>query len=200
MASLFSIVARENGKISTSRLHIIPPASVHYEAWVHLRTQSRRFLEPFEPNWPEDELSKASFKRRLKRYNPYNNHSNGFGYFLFLKETGALVGGITISRLLRGIAQSCTLGYWIGYPFAKQGYMTEAVLGILPEIFEQRHFHRLEAACLPHNIASIKVLEKSGFQREGYARQYLKINGHWQDHLLFAMLESDYEYWKGRHC
>ena len=95
--------------------------------------------------------------------------------------------------MLRGVAQSCAIGYWVGEPHIRRGYMSEAVVGILPEVFIEQGFHRLEAACLPHNIASVRVLEKAGFQREGYARDYLKIAGKWQDHILFAMLESDYK-------
>jgi len=91
----------------------------------------------------------------------------------------------------RGVTQACTLGYWIGAPHARKGYMTAAVRAAIPFVFDSLELHRLEAACLPANVASIKLLERTGFTREGMARRYLKINGVWQDHLLYGLLESD---------
>ena len=86
---------------------------------------------------------------------------------------------------------AASLGYWVGEPYAKQGFMTRAVKALVPAAFDLLRLHRIEAACIPTNIASVKLLEKTGFQREGYARQYLCINGIWQDHLLYAQLRSD---------
>ena len=79
----------------------------------------------------------------------------------------------------------------MGEPFAGRGYMSRAVRAAAHFAFGTLRLHRLEAACLPHNDASIRVLESVGFQREGYARSYLRINGRWQDHILYALLESD---------
>src|SRR3972149_2462202 len=91
----------------------------------------------------------------------------------------------------RGVTQSCTLGYWIGAKYAQQGYMTAAIRAVTPFVFDSLELHRLDAACLPSNAASIKLLEKTGFKREGLARRYLRINGVWQDHLLYALLDTD---------
>lgn len=193
MVTFFTPSLRGVEPTETKRLLITSPTLSHYDEWASLRSQSRAFLEPYEPTWPKDELTKAAFKRRLKRYQRNERESKGFTYLLFTKSNKTLVGGITISRILRGVAQSCAIGYWVGEPYINKGYMSEAVVGILPEVFNEQGFHRLEAACLPHNIASVRVLEKAGFQREGYAREYLKIAGKWQDHLLFAILESDYK-------
>lgn len=193
MVAFFAPSIRGVQSIETKRLLLAPPTLNHFDAWARLREKSRVFLEPYEPTWPKDDLTKAAFKRRLKRYQRNERESNGIAYLIFKRSDNTLVGGITISRILRGVAQSCAMGYWVGEPYVQQGYMSEAVVAILPEIFIEQNFHRLEAACLPHNIASVRVLEKAGFQREGYAREYLKIAGKWQDHILFAMLESDYK-------
>ena len=107
---------------------------------------------------------------------------NGFGKTPRLLET---------SNIRRGVAQSGSLGYWIGQPFARQGYMTEALQGLIGFAFDDLGLHRIEAACLPSNQASRAVLEKIGFSEEGFARDYLRINGSWQDHALFAMLKND---------
>jgi ribosomal-protein-alanine N-acetyltransferase len=115
----------------------------------------------------------------------------GYALFIFTASSGSLVGGLTLCNVRRGVTQSCTLGYWIGARFAQQGYMTAAVRAVVPFVFDSLELHRLEAACLPGNTASIKLLEKTGFKREGLARRYLRINGVWQDHLLYALLDSD---------
>jgi len=91
------------------------------------------------------------------------------------------------------VAQAGSLGYWMGQPFARQGYMTAAVRAVVPFAFATLRLHRLEAACIPSNTASIRLLEKTGFLREGYAREYLCINGIWQDHLLYARVNDGTE-------
>jgi ribosomal-protein-alanine N-acetyltransferase len=98
---------------------------------------------------------------------------------------------LTLANIRRGVAQAGSIGYWVGAPFAKQGYMTAAVRALVPHCFSALRLHRLEAACIPGNDASIRLLEKTGFTREGYARRYLCINGVWQDHLLYARLQDD---------
>jgi ribosomal-protein-alanine N-acetyltransferase len=92
----------------------------------------------------------------------------------------------------RGVSQTATLGYWIGEPYSRRGLMKEAVLSSALRLRPPRP-DRVEAACLPHNSASIRLLKACGFTEEGYARQYLRINGDWHDHLLFAILAEDRE-------
>ncbi|MEX0859623.1 MAG: GNAT family protein, partial [Cucumibacter sp.] len=95
--------------------------------------------------------------------------------------------GVTLSNIRRRAAQSANLGYWMSVKYAGRGLMTRAVGALLPFVFNELRLHRLEAACLPHNLASIRVLEKNRFRKEGLAENYLLINGKWQDHLLFAL-------------
>ena len=99
--------------------------------------------------------------------------------------------GLTLANIRRGVAQAGSIGYWVGAPFARKGYMTAAMRALVPFCFTTLRLHRLEAACIPSNTASVRLLEKTGFQREGYARRYLCINGEWQDHLLYARLKDD---------
>jgi ribosomal-protein-alanine N-acetyltransferase len=98
---------------------------------------------------------------------------------------------LTLANIRRGCAQSGSLGYWIGAPYARQGHMTAALYAVVPFAFGTLKLHRIEAACIPTNIASVRLLEKTGFKREGFARQYLCINGIWQDHWLYARLRDD---------
>lgn len=162
-----------------------------FPQWMALREKSRDFLTPWEPTWPEDDLTRASFRRRLKRYSEDMRGDLAYPFLLFRQSDGALLGGLTLTNIRRGVAQSGSLGYWIGAPFANQGYMTRGVQALVPFAFAGLRLHRVEAACIPTNQPSIRLLEHTGFKREGYAREYLCINGLWQDHLLYARLQTD---------
>lgn len=181
----------EHLRIDGRRVYLRPPIPGDYEKWSALREASRNFLTPWEPVWPADDLSRPSFRRRLKRYAQEMREDSGYALFIFRNEDNALIGGLTLSNVRRGVTQSCTLGYWMGEAFSGQGYMREAARCVVPFVFEQLGLHRLEAACVPNNEPSKAVLRHAGFQEEGLARRYLRINGVWQDHLLFALLESD---------
>lgn len=167
------------------------PQLSDYAEWAELRARSRAFLTPWEPAWPSDDLGKASFRRRIRRYTQEIREDLAYPFFAFDEASDSLVGGVTLGNVRRGVTQSAAMGYWVGEPFAAQGHMTRIVPAILEFAFGRLRLHRLEAACLPTNQASIRLLEKSGFAREGYARRYLCINGAWQDHLLYAMLHDD---------
>lgn len=172
-------------------VYLRAPQMSDYSEWTTLREASRAFLTPWEPTWPSDDLSRSAFRRRLRRYAEDQRADTSYAFFLFRKSDDALVGGLTLANIRRGVAQAGSLGYWIGEPFARHGLMSGALQGLVPFAFESLRLHRLEAACIPSNAASIRLLEKMGFVREGYAREYLCINGLWQDHLLFARLNGD---------
>lgn len=161
-----------------------------YDEWVTLRERSRVFLTPWEPIWPADDLTRSAFRRRVRAHSEEIERDEAYPLFIFNVDEN-LVGGITIGQVSRGVAQTATLGYWMGKPYAGCGYMSRAVRAVAHYSFVSLRLHRLEAACLPHNDASARLLESVGFTREGYARSYLRINGIWQDHLLYGLLEHD---------
>lgn len=167
------------------------PHGGDYAEWAALRERSRAFLTPWEPTWPSDDLTRAAFRRRLKRYAEDQRNDLAYAFLIFRADDNALVGGLTLANIRRGVAQAGSIGYWVGEPFARMGYMTAALRVLVPFGFTTLRLHRLEAACIPSNAASIGLLEKTGFTREGYARSYLCINGIWQDHLLYARLQAD---------
>lgn len=177
--------------IETGRVVLRAPQMSDYPAWAELRASSRDFLVPWEPLWAPDELSRASFRRRVRHYLRDMREDMGYALFVYDAQSTALVGGITLCNVRRGVTQSCTLGYWVGAAHAKRGYMTAAVRAVLPFVFDSLELHRLEAACLPTNTASMRLLERVGFTREGLARRYLRINGEWRDHVLYALLDTD---------
>lgn len=192
MAFLRSGIGLETGPvIRAGGLTMRPPAMSDYAAWAGLRTQSRDHLTPWEPVWARDELTRSAFRRRLRFYAREARDDVGHAFFIFLDDTGELAGGLTLSNLRRGVTQAASLGYWMGQPYSNRGLMQRAVAGIIPFAVQGLRLHRLEAACMPTNIASVRVLEACGFTREGFAREYLKIAGRWEDHILFGYVASD---------
>ena len=181
----------EGLKIDGDQVWLRPPRASDFEPWQQVRSDSRAYLIPWEPTWPSDVLTRPSFRRRLKRYARDVRDDVGYSFFVFRRGDGALVGGVNLSHVHRGVSQSCSMGYWMGENYARQGLMTDAVKAVVSFSFEELGLHRIEAACVPENIPSRDLLRKIGFKEEGYARKYLRINGKWQDHLLFAWLSSD---------
>jgi [ribosomal protein S5]-alanine N-acetyltransferase len=166
-----------------------PQVTDHAE-WAALREHSREFLTPWEPTWPADDLSRSAFRRRIRRYTEDLRTDQSYAFLIFRSTDGRLVGGLTLANVRRGVAQAGSLGYWMGLPYVRQGYMTSAVRAVIPFAFGTLRLHRLEAACIPTNTASIRLLENADFVREGYTREYLCINGIWQDHLLYGRLKE----------
>ncbi len=168
-----------------------PPAMGDYGVWAELRNRSRAHLVPWEPQWSSDELSRTAFRRRLRHYQRDLKDDTGYAFFILAGADETLIGGLTLSNVRRGVTQAASLGYWLGAPYANRGLMTKAVRATVPFVFDELKLHRLEAACLPHNQSSIRVLERNGFCQEGLARSYLKIEGQWRDHLVFSLLSDD---------
>jgi ribosomal-protein-alanine N-acetyltransferase len=167
------------------------PSLADYSDWATVRAESRNFLTRWEPTWPADDLTRGAFRRRIRRYQAEIRDDHAYPFFLFRIEDGTLVGGLTLSNVTRGMTQSATIGYWMGEVYASRGYMTAALKAVIPFAFDTLGLHRLEAACLPGNAPSMRLLEKLDFQREGLARGLVCINGRWQDHIVFALLATD---------
>lgn len=192
MAFLRSITPpNANPSLRAQGVMLRAPAIGDYAQWARLREQSRSFLAPWEPIWPADDLTKLAFRRRIRRYQREIRSGSSYPFFVFSEDGETLLGGLTLAHIQRGVTQSGVLGYWMGAPYAGKGLMTAAVRGIVEYAFDTLHLNRVEAACLPHNAASIRLLEKVGFTREGYARKYLCIDGRWQDHVLFGLVRDD---------
>jgi ribosomal-protein-alanine N-acetyltransferase len=178
-------------QLQADKVYLRYPRASDFAAWVDIRGESRDFLTPWEPAWPPDELTRGAFRRRLRRYASEIKNDTAYPFFVFRREDDLLVGGCTLSNVRRGVCQSASIGYWVGSAYARHGYMTAAVKALIPFVFETLGLHRLEAACIPENEPSQRLLRKLGFQQEGCARSYLQINGAWRDHILFSLLEDD---------
>ena len=189
MVFLRSPFAQEQAPhLRNGRVMLRYPVLTDFEAWADLRQKSRAFLQPWEPLWTTSEFSRFNFRARIKHYQQQIKDDASYPFFIFHHEQGHLLGAVTASNVRRGVAQMCSVGYWMGESFARQGYMTEALGALLQHAFGDLALHRVEAACLAQNTASLKLLQRNGFQYEGVARKYLQIAGNWQDHMLFARL------------
>jgi ribosomal-protein-alanine N-acetyltransferase len=189
--AIFSVIGRRDLPIRGDGLYLRASEMRDYMEWAELREKSRSFLTPWEPLWPIDDLTRASFRYRVRRHAEEMARDEAYSFFIFREEDDALMGGLSFGHVRRGVSQAATLGYWMGEPYAGKGHMTRAARAACAYAFEKRGFHRIEAACLPTNDPSKRLLERVGFKQEGYARSYLNINGQWRDHLLYALLETD---------
>lgn len=179
-------------RVDGANVYIRPAQPKDWRPWADLREESRDFLVPWEPTWPPDALTRDSFVRRLRRQAAEWREDEAYAFLVFEQASDRVVGGIGLTNIRRGVAQMGTMGYWVGKPYARRGYISQAARLMLSFAFGQLGLHRVEAACLPSNVPSSGVLEKVGFIREGYARAYLRIDGKWADHLLYAILRDDW--------
>ena len=192
------------------------PHMVDYPAWAELRSASRDHLQPWEPLWSRDELSRAAFRHRVRHYQREAREDLGYAFLVFAapqpdsaalgqkaaylaarpqvyadRDAPALIGGVTLTNVRRGVTQAATLGYWLGAPYTGRGFMSDALSALIPFAFDVLRLHRIEAAVMPRNTPSVRLLDRLGFAREGVARRYLKIAGTWEDHIAFALLAED---------
>ncbi len=170
------------------------PRYSDYPKWYKLRSQSRAFLQPWEPEWGRDDLTEGAFRARVVRNEQEYSSGIAVPLLIFDRKEDNLLGGLTIGHIKRGASQSCMIGYWMGQNHAGQGHMRAALGLTVHHIFNRLSLHRIEAACIADNQISIRLLEGAGFQREGEMRGFLKINGVWRNHLLYALLAGDAGY------
>ncbi|MGE3302594.1 MAG: GNAT family N-acetyltransferase, partial [Hyphomonadaceae bacterium] len=161
-------------RVNGEGVYLRHPELRDFPAWADVRGRSRAFLEPWEPTWPANELTRSAFKDKLRRYGDDIQADRSYPFYIFRAEDDALVGGATLSRIHRGSAQSCTLGYWVGEPYKRRGYTRAAVRALIGFAFGDLRLHRIEAACQPDNGPSRALLLGVGFEEEGRARAYLK--------------------------
>ena len=185
------LARRRKVRIETERLTLLPPGHSDFRAWSGLRRESAEFLVPWEPAWSPDHLTRKAFTNRVYWAQRAMASGTALPLFLHRREDQALIGAITLDNIRRGPAQAGTLGYWLGQGHIRQGYMTEAIEGVVHHAFHVLDLSRIEAACLPENEASRGVLERAGFKYEGVAQAYLQINGRWRNHVLYASLRQD---------
>src|SRR5262245_18840569 len=132
-------------RIDGEGVYLRAPEPRDYADWSAVREASRGFLTPWEPTWAADELSRGSYRYKLRRYAEDARDDRAYALFVFREEDEALVGGATLSNIRRGVAQTASLGYWAGEMHARRGYITAAVRAVVRYAFEELDLHRVEA-------------------------------------------------------
>ena len=182
---------RRKVRIETERLTLRPPAHADFRSWSALRQDSIDFLTPWEPTWARDHLTRKAFTNRVYWAQRAITGGTALPLFLIRRDDQSLLGAITLDHIRRGPAQAGTTGYWIGQPYAREGYMREAIKAVVHYAFTTLDLSRIEAGCLPENTPSRRLLEQCGYKYEGVAQSYLQINGRWRNHVLYANLRHD---------
>ena len=178
-------------KLQTERLELMSPHEIRGEALCAYYTGNRRFAQAYEP-LREDEFYTVEHQRKALDDMILEWEARR-GYRFFLCLDGAVIGTIALSNVVWGVFRSCFLGYGLDGRYVNQGYMTEALRRVVAFAFDEIKLHRIEGNVIPRNLASRAVLEKCGFLCEGASRKYLKINGVWEDHLHYALLNESAE-------
>lgn len=161
------------------------------KALCELFLRNREFFQKYSPARGEDFYALESRRKAIKDGEAQRERDERYTFGIFLKGAGELIGSLSLSEVLRGSSQSCLIGYSLDKRHNGKGYMTEAVSLAVRFAFDKLKLHRIEAGVMPCNTASIRVLEKAGFRREGIARKNVEINGAWEDHLMLAILSDD---------
>jgi len=156
-----------------------------------IEVRNFEFFKPFTHIKDEEFYTLDYQKERIKGNNERSEKDLYYSFGIFLKETRELIGLTMLAEVLRGNLQSCFVGYYLNEEHNGKGFTTEAVQLVVDYAFNELKLHRIEAGVMPHNIGSIKVLEKSGFHKEGIARKNVKINGKWEDHQVLAIINEN---------
>lgn len=178
----------KNATLAGETVFLRPPVKGDREEFLALNRASKHFHRGLvsPPAQPEQF---SSFLERSRRPD--------CACFLVCRVAdGAIIGSVNLSQIFRGGFQNAYLGYYVGGSYARRGYMTEALQLALRYAFQELKLHRLEANIQPANAASIALVKRAGFSREGFSRRYLKIAGRWRDHERWALIAED---WKSFH-
>jgi ribosomal-protein-alanine N-acetyltransferase len=169
--------------MASSRVRLSEPASGDRNEFIELVDASVELHRP----WTYPPADTSSFRRLLER----NRGDDFFALLARRQDDDAIVGLFELSGIVRGAFQNAYLGYWVGQPFAGQGYMTEGMQLALRFAFAELRLHRVEANIQPANKRSLALAKRAGFRREGFSPRYLKIGGRWRDHERWAILADD---------
>jgi ribosomal-protein-alanine N-acetyltransferase len=181
-------------RIQTERLVLrLPTLDDAGEIAAYYR-QNRDHLQPWSPRWPPEVLTQEFWREQVPLRRA--DHADGTAVALFLFEKRAptrVIGNLSLTQIMRGAAQRCTIGYGLAAQAQGYGFMVEAVRGAVRYAFHDLRLHRVTASYLPRNRRSARVLQRAGFQVEGYARDYLRIAGRWEDHIIVAITNPDWD-------
>ncbi|NIR35058.1 MAG: GNAT family N-acetyltransferase [Actinobacteria bacterium] len=177
------------------RVLLRPLEAGDFPDWQEVRRRNAEWLTKWEPQRlpgsPDVVEDAQAFASRCSARQRERQLGTGYGFGVFVD--GRFGGEINLNSIQRGPFQSCYVGYWIDESLAGHGYTPEALVVVVRFVFEELHLHRIQAAVVPRNTASRRVVEKLEFREEGTAQRYLEINGVWEDHIRYAMTAEEWE-------
>ncbi|MFB7138111.1 GNAT family N-acetyltransferase [Bacillus sp. AFS017336] len=178
-------------KLVGNNIHIRQLEVSDAEEFLAYEVRNREFFKPFTYIKDESFYTLEAQVDRIKSYKEKSDNDVYYGFGIFLNETNAFIGFTMLAEVLRGDLQSCFVGYSLDEDQNGKGFTTEAVKLVVEYAFNELKLHRIEAGVMPHNIGSIRVLEKSGFHKEGIAKKNVRINGKWEDHQVLAIINEN---------
>ena len=161
------------------------------EDLLKLEAENRDFFQLYAPLKDEKFYTIDGQVERIEKNVLLTKQDSVYSFGIFLTDSKQLIGNVTLSEVARGNYQSCWIGYYLDRKHNGKGYMTKAVKLVVDYGFNELKLHRIEAGVMPHNIRSIKVLEKAGFHKEGIAIENVKINGRWENHQTLAIVNNE---------
>lgn len=160
-------------------------------ALLELQISNKEFFQAYTPKRIEGFYTIEGQTKAIEANIAKSESGSSYSFGIFLNGTDQLIGNVALTEILRGSLQSCYIGYSMDQQQNGKGYMTEAVILAVDFAFKELELHRIEAGVMPHNIRSMKVLEKAGFHKEGIAIKNVKINDKWEDHQVLAIVGAD---------
>ncbi|MBB4513667.1 GNAT family N-acetyltransferase [Paraburkholderia fungorum] len=177
-------------EISTARLKLVPACGQFVQELREYSIENRAHLQPWEPLRAESFFEAESVAQRLSTMAHNNTSGQAVHLLLISPESGEMMGECNFTNIVRGPFQACHLGFSVGKRFEGRGLMREALTPAISYIFDHVRLHRIMANFRSENVRSAQLLERLGFDREGLARSYLKINGVWADHVLTSLVNN----------
>ncbi|MGF1690698.1 ribosomal protein S5-alanine N-acetyltransferase [Photobacterium kagoshimensis] len=190
---MFNSIINRSSNLAVDDLKIRLIANKDAEQITAYYQKNRSYLQPWEPLREEHFYTLAGWEKRLIQLTELQKHHLAY-YFIILKAgSDEICGVVNFSNLVKHPFHACHVGYSLGEHYQGQGIMRRAVAATVQWVFEEQNFHRVIAGYMPRNAKSEKVLESLGFEKEGYAKDYLLINGKWEDHVLTSKINPNWK-------
>lgn len=181
----------ETVKLKTARLSLQEPSLDLMNGIVQFLNKNREFHQAYEPIRPEEYYSNKFWESRILEIKETELFDRNLQLFL-IDSTQSVIGYLQFSNIVRGAFQACHLGFLLAEMEQGKGFMFEALNAAIHYMFNERNIHRIMANYLVKNIRSERLLMKLNFEKEGLAKDYLLINGKWQNHMLTSLINKDW--------
>ena len=194
MVSQTSVAPRRIKKhpvIHTERLILEVCTEADAQLFLNFYENNREHLSRWEPTRSPEFYTLEHWQKTLQENRIFLLEGSAIKFGIFNKERTEIIGTCHFNNIIRGVFQACHLGYSIGGKYQGQSYMYEAAQAGIQFMFNEMGLHRVMANYIPDNQRSGALLERLGFEKEGFARDYLKIDGVWRDHVLTALINPD---------